>query len=178
MAKSKSAWVPLTSSMSNNDWYIVLTKPRQESRAAQQLENQGGEVFLPMLEVERIRQGKRIKKIETLFPGYLFLRVGEDDMLLSRVRSTFGVNKLLTFGAEVMQIQDALIEDLRTRLAQRESAPAFKQGDVVTLADGPFRDYQAIFHQYNGEERAVILIKLLGQQNQLLIDLAQLYPKL
>ena len=48
-------------------WYVVLTKPKQERRAEEHLVAQGGEVFLPRLQLEKIRKGKRIKVIESLY---------------------------------------------------------------------------------------------------------------
>lgn len=154
-------------------WYVVLTKVRQEQRAAENLRNQGGEVYLPMLSVERIRRGKRCQQEEALFPGYLFLKASPQDALLGKVRSTFGVRGLLRFGEEPVTVADALIQDIRQRSRQKPKQQ-YASGQSVLLTSGPFKDYQAIFHSYNGTERAIILIHLLGQQNQLLIDLAQL----
>src|SRR5690554_3453229 len=85
-------------------WYVVVTKPRQETRAYENLEHQGGEVFLPMLQTEVIKQGRRTLKSEPLFPNYLFLRLDKDSPLFAKIRSTFGVNKLLSFGGNPVTI--------------------------------------------------------------------------
>lgn len=162
-------------------WYIVLTKPRQEARAQENLENQlqgqAGEVYLPMLKIERVTQGKRTLKTEPLFPGYLFLRLEKNSPVFSKVRSTFGVNKLLCFGATPVTIDERLIEDLRQRSATGESAPQFKTGQKVELTEGPFRHYQALFKEYKGSERAIILLTLLGQQNELIVELNELQKR-
>ena len=39
-------------------WYAVHTKPKQENRALENLQNQGFECFLPLLEIEKVRRGK------------------------------------------------------------------------------------------------------------------------
>lgn len=158
-------------------WYIVLTKPRQEARAQENLENQGAEVYLPMLQTERISQGKRTVKIEPLFPGYLFIRLEKDSPIFCKIRSTLGVNKLLSFGGNPLTIDERLIEDLRQRTATGESAPQFKAGQKVELTDGPFRHYQALFKEYKGSERAIILLSLLGQQNELIVELTELQKR-
>lgn len=155
-------------------WYIILTRPRQEQRAADNLARQGGEVYLPMLNVERIKNGKRTTCAEPLFPGYLFLNLAVDDPLLGKVRSTFGVRGLLRFGEQPATLDNAIIEDIRQRTRQNAPAPEFSQGEAIRLTEGPFKDYQAIFNRYDGEERAIILIQLLNQQNQLLVSLEQL----
>lgn len=155
-------------------WYVILSKPRQEQRAATNLVNQGGNVYLPMLSVERIKNGKRIRQDEPLFPGYLFLKSPEQEGLINKVRSTFGVRGLLRFGDQPVTIADELIQDIRQRSENPAPIQSFKPGQQVQIDHGPFRDYQAIFHSYNGEERAIILISLLGQQNKLLVQLSDL----
>ncbi|HZJ95653.1 MAG TPA: transcription termination/antitermination NusG family protein [Thiopseudomonas sp.] len=81
---------------STTAWYVVLTKPRQEQRAKENLERQGGEVYLPLFSNERIVRGKRVKREEPLFLGYLFLNIPTNSPLLSKVRSTFGVRQHFT----------------------------------------------------------------------------------
>lgn len=156
-------------------WYIVLTRPRQEQRAADNLARQGGHVYLPLLWVERVRNGKRTRLQEPLFPGYVFLNLPEDSPLLGKIRSTLGVRGLLRFGQAVATLDERIIQDIRCRTAREQPEPSFVKGDSVQLKSGPFKDYQAIFHSYDGEERAVILLHLLGQQNQLLVSLQQLH---
>lgn len=155
-------------------WYIALTKPRQEQRAKDNLENQGAEVFLPLFRRETIKNGKRSDRTEPLFPGYIFLNLELNSPLFSKIRSTFGVNKLLTFGQEPIVIADALIDDLRLRTEASALRQKFNTGQQVQLKEGPFKDYQAIFKEYKGSERAVILIGLLGQQNELVVALKHL----
>ena len=36
-------------------WHVVQSKPRMEQRAKENLENQGFEVFLPMLDIQIVR---------------------------------------------------------------------------------------------------------------------------
>lgn len=51
----------------------------------------------------------------------------------------------------------------------------FKEGQVVDITSGPFKAYQAIFKQFDGEQRAIILLDLLSQQQELLVELKQLH---
>jgi len=158
----------------STDWYVVLTKPKQELRAQNNLERQGGVVFVPMFARERISRGQRVVRQEPLFPGYLFLQTPTQSELLSKVRSTFGVRQLLSFAGQVRTVDQRIIEDLRQRSNSEASTQQFSAGQAVTLNSGPFQHYQAIFKEHNGSERGIILLGLLGQQNELLIDLANL----
>ncbi len=160
--------------MTQPQWYVVLTKPRQEKIAAERLQQQGGHVFLPLFEVERVVKGKRRQQQEPLFPGYLFLQADPGSVLLSKVRSTIGARQLLTFGSQPITVNELLINDLRQRTSSGDNAPLYKTGQKVSLKEGPFRNYEAIFQEYDGDERAIILLSLLGQQNELVVELNEL----
>ena len=165
-------------------WYVVLTKPKQELRAEEHLRAQGGEVFLPRIALEKMRKGKRVNVIESLFPGYLFVNVEGCEHLVGSIRSTRGVRQLLRFGIEPIEIRQDLIDDLRCRCGDVSASgenlsgniqAVFKEGQFVEITSGPFKDYQAIFKQFDGEQRAIILLNLLSQQQELLVEIQQLH---
>ena len=60
--------------LTSDAWYVLKTKPRQDERAIQSLDNQGFEVFGPKLTVKKVRRGKRMSSVEPMFPGYVFVR--------------------------------------------------------------------------------------------------------
>lgn len=160
-------------------WYVVLTKPKQEERAEEHLAAQGSEVFLPRIELDKVRKGKRVNVIEPLFPGYLFVNIKGCEHLIASIRSTRGVRQLLRFGVEPLEVKAALINDLRQRSCEKDevklhNVAVYKQGRGIEITSGPFKDYQAIFKQFDGEHRAIILLNLLNQQQELLVDLALL----
>ena len=164
-------------------WYVVLTKPKQEGRAEEHLEAQGGEVFLPRIQLEKMRKGKVVSVEEPLFSGYIFVNVAGCEQLVGSIRSTRGVRQLLKFGLEPLEIGSGLISDLRSRCYSKlenqsersaNKQAVFQQGQKVEVTAGPFKDYQAIFKQFDGERRAIILLNLLNQQQELLVELEQL----
>jgi transcriptional antiterminator RfaH len=158
-------------------WYVVLTKPRQEERAEEHLRAQGGEVFLPRIQLEKIRKGKRVSVLAPVFPGYLFVNIEGCEQLMGSIRSTRGVRQLLKFGVAPLEVQGELIGDLKSRCFNPIGEKnAFTEGQKVTIASGPFKDYQAIFEQFDGEKRAIVLLNLLNQQQQLLVELKHLQP--
>src|SRR5690606_41593080 len=119
--------------MNTPQWYVVLTKPKQEQLAAERLQQQGGEVFLPLFEVERMYKGKRCKRQEPLFTGYLFLQTHADSGLLSKVRSTIGARQLLTFGNQPVTVNNLLINELRRRLCVGRNQALYKTGEKLSL---------------------------------------------
>ena len=53
-------------------WYALQHKPSQGDRALAHLQNQDIACFYPKITVEKIKGGKRTKKLEPLFPCLLY----------------------------------------------------------------------------------------------------------
>ena len=74
-----------------SNWFAVVSKPRQEHTALENLQRQGFECFLPMAENPYQRRSKKHKRIiEPLFPRYLFLKAIASHQNLAPVRSATG----------------------------------------------------------------------------------------
>ncbi|WP_251976436.1 transcription/translation regulatory transformer protein RfaH [Salinicola avicenniae] len=152
-------------------WYVIQCKGGESFRASEHLDNQGYDVFHPVLEVQKRRRGKLTWVAEPLFPHYLFIRLDRMESNWRPIRSTRGVLRLVSFGQEPVAVQDALVETLRDRVAgdaSRDRANVYyRQGDMVEITEGPFRALKAIFETQKGEERAIVLLNLLQQTQRL-----------
>lgn len=152
-------------------WYLVQCKGGESFRAADHLNNQGYEVFHPVLQVQKKRRGKLCWVDEPLFPYYLFIRL---DRLASNwrpIRSTRGVLKVVSFGDTPLPVDNDLVATLRDS-ASRETPPQaanvyFRSGEIVEITQGPFRALQAVFDSQKGEERAIVLLNMLHSQQRL-----------
>lgn len=159
-------------------WYVIQCKGGESPRAAEHLTNQGYEIFHPVLQVQRKRRGKLEWVSEPLFPYYLFIRL---DRLASNwrpIRSTRGVLKIVSFGLDrPVPVSDALIETLLAHGRDADDATPnvyFRAGEAVEITEGPFKDLQAVFSSHRGEERAIVLLNLLNQQQRLEMPVGQL----
>lgn len=152
------------------NWYAVQTKPRQELAAEQNLRRQGFGIYFPRLLVRKRRRGKWTKVAEPLFPRYLFIQVDPEQHSLSPVRSTVGVAGLVRFGHLLRPVPDTVIAFLQqsenpdTHQHHADEWPHLA-GDAVAITEGPFAGLTGIFQSANGEERALLLIELLGRPN-------------
>jgi transcriptional antiterminator RfaH len=146
-------------------WYLVHTKPRQESAAFTNLQNQGYDCYLPKIRIERIRRHLAAVTIEPMFPRYLFIRLhtGEHAKSWSPIRSTPGVSRLVRFGDRPAKVDDRLIELLQWREQSRPVEVLFRRGDRVVITDGSFAGIEAIYQAPSAEHRALILLELLSQ---------------
>jgi len=154
-------------------WYVLTTKPRSEKRAQENLQNQGLEVFYPEFENTRLRQGKKTKTIEALFPGYVFINLNTEQANFNSIRSTRGVGAFVRFGMELATLSDTLIDKLKadTEITAKASAEKMlKTGDKVTITEGPFAGLDAIYQCDDGLERSVLLLQLIQKQSKLVIS--------
>ena len=165
-------------------WYLIHSKPAQEARAAQHLEQQGYTVFLPWCQIARIRRGKLVNLTEPLFARYLFIEL--DDVLSNwyPIRSTRGAHALVRFGlnTDPVSVPDDLIHALQA-LQERGSAdgqPAitlFEPSQTLAITSGPFVGLSGLFQKLqlsaDGQTRALLLVDILGKPQSLLMDLGQ-----
>jgi transcriptional antiterminator RfaH len=155
----------------NNEspWYLAASKPKQELRAIENLENQGIKAFTPLIKVEKIRSGKRKVVQEAMFSGYLFINLDPTDGLWHKVKSTRGIRDWVRFAGNTAKVPAALINSLVDSLAstpQTAVLSCFKSGDPVVILDGPFKGLNGIFEMADGEQRSMVLIDFLGKQNR------------
>ena len=150
-------------------WYVVYTKPRQETRALENLCNQGFECFLPTLVSERLRAGHRIEILEALFPRYLFIYLKAGSSNWSAIRSTRGVARLVEFGGTAARVSPALIAVLAEQPAQQK--PLFEVGEKLKVVDGPFVGIAAellrVYETPDGEARVMVLMDILTKQQKI-----------
>jgi transcriptional antiterminator RfaH len=153
-------------SVQQAEWYVVQTKPKQEFRALEQLQNQNYDCFLPTLQINKIRRGKLVTDTEPLFSRYLFIRLDTVTVNWNPIRSTRGVSNLVAFGGRFATLPGTYIEALQSA---PESLPPdlFEPGDQVTITDGPFAGWEGLYQLPDGEARAFVLIELMRQPQKL-----------
>jgi transcriptional antiterminator RfaH len=159
---------------SQPSWFAVYTKPRQEHIALEHLERQAFHCFLPMAVNPYQRRSERKRRIEPLFPRYLFLNAVPDQQSLGPVRSTRGVATLVRFGQKLARLPEPVIEAINDRcdgdgLVRLDPVPV-EPGDKVRVFDGPLAGLEGIFKERKGEKRALLLAKLLGTESTLEVD--------
>jgi transcriptional antiterminator RfaH len=162
--------------MTDFRWYVVQSKPGQTERAARELQNQGYEVFCPTIKVERIRAGKRVKKVEPLFPGYLFIELSELTSNWRPIRSTRGVARILIFGDKPAVVPDDVVENLRERMRMQAELHQLEPQQPVRISEGPFSNLNAIFLEYDGVKRALLLLEMMGRWQKLSLPLGAFKP--
>lgn len=160
-------------------WYLIHSKPKQEYRAYEHLENQGFDVYLPQLQLFKLKKGKQDKGIEPLFPRYLFIQLHETSSAWHKIHSTRGVSGLVRFSDMPAEVPENLIMHLKEQANPEgiidktgEVKTIFKAGDLVTITDGSFNGLEAVIKEQDGDQRVNILITMLGKQQNINLPLS------
>lgn len=159
--------------MTANAWLVVMTKPRMEVEAQDNLARQGLDVYLPLwLDVRRRRSTWKKLRLP-MFPRYLFVRQVYADQSLAPIRSTYGVSHLVKFGMRPAWASENLITQIRQLEASRDVTDQvlrpFKKGDQVQIQDGPFAGVSAEVFACD-QQRVILLLQVLGKLQTLAFD--------
>jgi transcriptional antiterminator RfaH len=154
-------------------WFVVNTKPKNENRAAHNLESGGFEVLSPRLKVRKYKETKFVDVVEPMFPNYIFVRFHPvDDYHM--VKYARGVKKIITFGGKIVPLQEQFIEFIRGRLVDgvaKIEKKRFKKGERIFIKEGPFKGLPGVFErELDGEERVMILLEGINYYAQMVID--------
>lgn len=154
-------------------WYVIESKPREDARARRNLERQGFTCYCPVVCTEKLRQGRRVWLEEPLFPRYFFIQLDKVGQNWAPIRSTRGVLQLVRVNDHPLPVADEIILSIRKRLAtEHPCVPYFKAGERVRISEGPFANLEGIFLAPDGEERVVLLLNLLHQNQTLSFPVA------
>jgi transcriptional antiterminator RfaH len=148
-------------------WYVIHTKPRQEARALTNLMQQGYQCFLPMITLEKLSRGRVYLVEEPLFPRYLFICLdrGRHGQNWAPIRSTIGVSGLVTFGSSPAKMHPDLIDVLLQQQEGLSDTPErlFQSGERLLIGSGAFAGLEAVYQMASGDNRAMVLIELMGK---------------
>ncbi len=147
-------------------WYALRSKPNKEEAAWQQACARGFETFYPRLRIWTVNP--RARQIKPYFPGYLFVKADLGAVGASVFQHLPHASGLVCFGGEPASVPEALIRAIDGRIGQIAAAggevfDGLKSGDRISIYDGPFGGYEAVFDtRLAGGERVRVLLELLS----------------
>lgn len=164
-------------------WFLVRSKPNAEGTALRNLERQGYEAYLPRLSQLLPWRGHWRDRVVPLFPGYLFVALDEGSQALAPVHSTLGVASVVRFGASYAIVPNEIVRELRSRAnletgLHRLALPArLAPGARVRIVAGPFDGLEGVFQREAGDDRAIVLLSVLGQSASVGVPAGSVVPR-
>ena len=148
-------------------WLLIYTKPHQEERAKENLENQGNEVFLPMIASEKTKQPQSFS-LKPMFPRYLFTKFIVENKW-THIKSTRGVSHIVVFGENLTKVPNSVIDYLKSKVDDNDvlklqtTRKTFQKGDELVIKQGVFHGKDATFLSMSGKERVRVLLSLMNR---------------
>lgn len=143
-------------------WFVAHTLPRCEKKLAEFCVREGLSATLPCYSAAHKYRGKTVVFRKPLFPGYVFLRIRDQERQLA-LKSECIANLLKVFDQETLarQLEDilrALETDLEIRLA-----PTIGEGSRVKIKYGPLRGMEAWVEKRHGMNTVLLRLDFIGQ---------------
>lgn len=157
-----------------NRWYLAYTKPKQESVALVNVEQQGFEAYLPLFKKFKKTEQGPLAQFEPMFPRYILFRPSRSEQSISAVRSTKGVTTIVRFGFEPALLHDDVVQRIRQMEQLRDQATIeelnqLKVGQKVRLKHTALGDIEGLVHNVSSK-RVAVLLEILGRPTVVQVD--------
>jgi len=167
-------------------WYAIHTQVGYEDRVAENLrkriqslgmEDKIFNVIVPKEKKIKIKKGRKYVVEEKIYPGYVLVEMIVTDDSWYVVRNTPNVTGFLGAGTVPIALSKEEIERILKKMEVKE--PQYKidlkEGDLVKIVDGPFKDFEGKISEIDEEKgRVRVLINLFGRETPVEVDFLQL----
>lgn len=145
-------------------WYAVHTRSKCEKKVEAQLRDKQINCFLPALKEVRHWSDRRKLIYQPLFPGYVFVRIPDEDTTRISVLRTNGVAGFVGIQGQGIPIPDFEIESIQALLSSRvpfEPYPFLRVGQRVRIRGGCLDGIEGILTAKNSDRSVVISVNLI-----------------
>jgi transcriptional antiterminator NusG len=171
-------------------WYVVRAVSGQENKISgyiqTEIERQGlsdylDEVLVPTEKVVQIRNGKKIQKERTYFPGYIMIKANLGGEMVHVIRSITNVIGFLgeTKGGDPVPLRKSEVNRMLGKVDELslnadDVAILFVLGETVKVVDGPFNGFNGTIEKINEEKRKLeVMVKIFGRRTPLELSYLQ-----
>ena len=160
-----------------NKWYVVRAVSGQENKIKTYIENEISrlgmdnfveQILVPQEKVVQIRNGKKVTKDKTYFPGYIMIKANLAGEIPHIIKSVTNVIGFLgeTKGGEPIPMRQSEVNRMLGKVdelsLQDESdiIIPFIHGENVKVIDGPFNEFNGIVENVN-YEKSLLTVEVL-----------------
>ena len=157
-------------------WLVAQIKPGSYDLAFRNLERQGFETIMPKINATTRKKNKFINKKVFVFPGYAFIGVDLKNSYWTKINSTYGVSKLLSFNNKLSEVPFDLIKALKIRYENKVDPiinESLTKGDIIKFNNGPFTDLVSNFESVDAKKRIYVLLEFMGGLRKLEVNLKE-----
>ena len=170
-------------------WYVVRAIAGKEKKAKEYIENEisrlalqefVSQVLIPTEKVYSVRNGKRISKDRSLFPGYVLIEanlVGEIAHIIKSIPNV--INFISEKNGSPVPLQESEINRILGKMddlygQSEELTDPFIIGESVKIVDGPFSNFSGTIEEINYEKRKLkVTVKIFGRKTPVELSFIQ-----
>lgn len=166
-------------------WYAIHTYAGYENAVARNLkqrieslgmEDKIFEVIVPTEKKIKVKGGKRVEEAEKIYPGYVLVNMIVTDDSWYVVRNTPRVTGFVGSGVAPVPLDPKEVETLFARMGAGDTQHAIDLtvGDLVKVADGPFKDFEGKVAEVDNQRGKVkVLVSMFGRETPVELDFLQ-----
>ena len=168
--------------MAEARWYVVHTYSGYENKVKaniektienRHLEDQILEVRVPLQEVVEMKNGRKQTVQKKMFPGYVLINMIMNDDTWYVVRNTRGVTGFVGPGSKPVPLTEPEMVNLGVCADNFEVE--FKEGDVIRVVSGVWKDTVAPIRGVNQSKQSVTInVELFGRETPVEISFAEI----
>ncbi|PAF46801.1 transcription termination/antitermination protein NusG [Helicobacter sp. 12S02634-8] len=169
------------------DWYAIQTYSGSEQAVKRAIENivkehnigdRLKEIVVPTEDIIEVSKKSKSKVTEqSLYPGYVFIKVDLDTALWHMIQSLPKVSRFIGENKKPTPLSEAdinhILEKVKNRAAPKPKI-SFDPGEVVRIVEGPFANFTATVEEYDIEHRKLKLnVSIFGRNTPIEILYSQ-----
>ncbi|MDP4587730.1 MAG: transcription termination/antitermination protein NusG [Flavobacteriales bacterium] len=162
-------------------WYVVRAISGKEKKVKEYIESEiaalglqdfVGQVLIPMEKVYQIRNGKKVSKERSFFPGYVLVEIA----MIGEVPHVIkGINNVIGFlgaekGGDPVPLRMSEVNRILGKVDElaetdEELNIPFIVGETIKVIDGPFNGFNGTIEEINEEKRKLkVMVKIFGRK--------------
>jgi len=173
----------------NKHWYVVRAISGKEKKVKEYIESEISslklddyvtKILIPTEKVYQIRNGKKISKERSYFPGYVLIEAILTGEIPQIIRTIPGVLGFLTtpegnpIPLRMHEVNRILGKVDELAESDEEGLVRYFVGENVKVIDGPFNGFSGIIEEVNDEKKKLkVMVKIFGRKTPLELSFMQ-----
>ncbi|RRJ82188.1 transcription termination/antitermination protein NusG [Aestuariirhabdus litorea] len=169
-------------------WYVVhaysgyekqVMRSIKERIERHEMQDQFGEVLVPVEEVVEMRAGQKRKSERKFFPGYVLVQMEMNDDTWHLIKDTPRVMGFIGGTADkpapiTEKEANAILRRVEDGIEKPKPKTLFEPGEMVRVIDGPFADFNGVVEQVNYEKsRLHVAVLIFGRSTPVELEFGQ-----
>lgn len=167
------------------NWYAIHTYSGYEEKVAESIRQRAEsldmadkifEVLVPKEKMIEIKNGKRKVVEKRIFQGYVLVNMKLTEDAWYIVRNTPNVTGFVGTGNDPTPISEDELEKIQKRmgLEQPKHKIDLKEGEVVSIIDGPFKGFDGSINEIDATKgKLKVLVNMFGRETPVELDTLQ-----